>query len=249
MASFITLNPAQKEEIIDALTSTSGSSGVASAISNLDVNGTGIISELQTFNTNFLAQLQLLNANIDLFNKNVDSVIWQQQNILGAKNLLKYPYYETSRTVGGVTFTINDDGSVSLSGTSDRVIFYVLHQRTQGEINDFILKNGTYIGSGCPSGGSPTTYLLQFQRTVNGVASTIANDDGSGVTFTLNGDDYSTQEVNMQVLITINSGINVDGLVFKPMIRLATINDDTFTPYTMTNQEITRYINSIQGGV
>ena len=250
MASFITLNPNQKDEIIDALTSTSGSSGVASAISNLDVNGTGIISELQTFNTNFLTQLQLLNANIELFNKNVDSVIWQQQNILGAKNLLKYPYFYTEQiTYRGVTFTIKNDGSIETSGTATQNILYYLHVRNQGETNDFVLKNGSYIGSGCPSDGSATTYSFKFERTFNGDAVNVGVDTGNGVSFTLNGDDFSPNEVNLSVIIDIRQGVNTDGLIFKPMIRLATINDDTFTPYTMTNQEITRYINSIQGGV
>ena len=307
MASFVTLNPNQKDEIIDALTSTTGSSGVASAINSLDVNGTGIasaisglnvngsgiasaisglnvngsgvasaitnldvngtgvasainglnidntgiISELQSFNTNILTQLQLLNANIELFNRNVDSVIWQQQNILGAKNLLKYPYYQSSATVNGITFTTNDMGVITANGTATSTANLILHTRGQGELNDFILNNGTYKINGCAQGGSQTTWYISYQYTNrNNQFAVLGNDFGNGDTDMIaNGDYYSDDSVNLQVVVTIASGVTVNNLTFKPMVRLATINDDTFTPYTMTNQEITKYINSIQGGV
>ena len=265
MASFITLNPTQKDEIIDALTSTSGSSGVASAISNIDANGTGIASAisgidinntgiilaLQTFNTNILAQLQLLNSNIELFNKNVDSVIWQQQNILGAKNLLKYPYYQANVTINGITFTTDDKGIITANGTATSQSNLVLHTREQGELNDFVLNNGEYKVNGCPSGGSPTTWQISYHyRTKDNQYKILATDFGNGDSnMSVDGDYYSDDSVNLLVVVTIANGVTVNNLTFKPMIRLATINDDTFTPYTMTNQEITKYINSIQGGV
>lgn len=253
MATFITLNPTQKDEIIDALTSTSGSSGVASAISNLDVNGTGVasaISGLDVDNTGIIAQLQLLNTNIELFNKNVDSVIWQQQNILGAKNLLKYPYYYTTpTTLSGVTYTVNNDGTIETSGIATATNSYTLHTRFEGETNDFILKNGKYILSGCANGGSSSTFEMAVLNTYNSAYRYLGRDYGNGVEFTVNGDDFSSEQSNLQVQITVRNGTNMNGIIFKPMIRLATINDDTFTPYTMTNQEITKYINSIQGGV
>ena len=251
MASFITLNPNQKDEIIDALTSTSGSSGVASAISNLDVDNTGIISELQSFNTNFLTQLQLLNSNIELFNKNVDSVIWQQQNILGAKNLLKYPYYQSNVTVNGITFTTDDNGIITANGTATSTANLLLHTRIQGELNDFKLANGRYLVNGCASGGASNKWFIGYQYTnKNNQFAVLAFDYGNGdAELILNGDYYSDDEVNIQVVVAIASGVTVNNLTFKPMIRLATINDDTFTPYAMTNQEITKYINSIQGGV
>ena len=36
--------------------------------------------------------------------------------------------------------------------------------------------------------------------------------------------------------------ILIDGLVFKPMIRLADISDNTYVPYAMTNQELTKAV-------
>ena len=40
---------------------------------------------------------------------NDPSVIKDMYNILGAKNLIPYPYYETTKTSNGVTFTDNGD--------------------------------------------------------------------------------------------------------------------------------------------
>ena len=225
----VTLTTQQNTDLINAISGNSPS-----------IELSGIINSIDGLNTS----INTLIDKVDLFNKNVDSVIWQQQNILGAKNLLKYPYRFGTITVRGVTYTVSDDGSITATGTSSNSI-YDIHLRTPGEPNDFVLKNGSYIGSGCPIGGSSTTYQLVFSRTFNGIEDILGVDYGNGVNLNLNGDDFSSDEVNLQIRIIIQSGLQVDGLVFKPMIRLATINDDTFTPYAMTNRDITNSINSI----
>ena len=48
------------------------------------------------------------------------------KQVVCGKNLLPYPYYETSKTSNGVTFTDNGDGSVTISGTSDNYAGYIL---------------------------------------------------------------------------------------------------------------------------
>ena len=41
-----------------------------------------------------------------------------EQKQYSGKNLLKYPYIETTKTSQGITFTDNKDGSINVSGTA-----------------------------------------------------------------------------------------------------------------------------------
>ena len=44
--------------------------------------------------------------------------------VVSGKNLLPYPYYHgTSRTENGITFTVNDDGTIAANGTSTNTAF------------------------------------------------------------------------------------------------------------------------------
>ena len=44
------------------------------------------------------------------------------------KNLIPYPYYESTKTVNGITFTDNGDGTITVSGTPTASISYYLGQ-------------------------------------------------------------------------------------------------------------------------
>ena len=92
----------------------------------------------------------------------VDILGKSEQNTYEGYNLIPYPYYYASRTIYGVNFTVNDDGTVLGNGTAT------------GEIPDNIarfsmltgsyaitLEPGTYRLSGCPEGGSSSTYYMQ----------------------------------------------------------------------------------------
>ena len=43
---------------------------------------------------------------------------WSKQEKTSGKQLLEYPYYNTTTTVNGITFTDNGDGSITISGTA-----------------------------------------------------------------------------------------------------------------------------------
>ena len=140
----------------------------------------------------------------------------------GGKNLLNIT--ATSRTVNGVTFTINkDDGgnvtSVTANGTASATIYFYLQ-------TNIAIKAGTYTLSGCPAGGDSATYALSSQ--IN--SQWQGNDYGGGKTFTLNED--GSGEALSRIEIVIKNGITVNNIVFKPMLRLATETDATFAPYS-----------------
>lgn len=131
------------------------------------------------------------------------------------KNLLKNT--ATTQTVNGVTFTVNADGSVTANGTATGngvlPIFYDMK----------LTPNASMIVSGCPSGGGDDRYHI---RVYNSSWGTIANDIGDGSTFTVREDGI------LHVRIGFITGTVFNNLVFYPMIRLASIADETYEPYT-----------------
>ena len=73
------------------------------------------------------------------------------------KNLLKRT--DTSETKDGVTFTVNEDGSVTANGTAtDGIVSYYIRVK-------ITVPDGEYIMSGCPADGSTDIYCMSCYNT------------------------------------------------------------------------------------
>ena len=120
------------------------------------------------------------------------------------KNRLKNT--ANSCTTNGVTFTVNEDGSVTADGTATASA--VLH------LNETSIEN-LHIGEYIPSG-------------ITGVR--ITHRDGT--IYYLN-KPFTVDDTVVEVapFISIEGGVTVNSLVFKPMIRNASIENDTYEPY------------------
>ena len=141
------------------------------------------------------------------------------------KNLL--PNNATNQTMNGVTFTKNNDGSITINGTSTSVIKYQICNagEIQLEPNDYILSSKNNI---------PSSMWLTFRsHSVDMIA--LTNKNVGRFTLTKN-------SVDGNVYIYISSGVTVNNLTIYPMVRIANITDDTYEPY---KEEIT-YID-LQG--
>lgn len=158
-------------------------------------------------------------------------------NVYGAKNLLPYPCNGTTRTVAGVTYTDNDDGTFTANGEATALSDLALYSRGGA---GFPLKAGTYTLSGAPEGSSADTYCIYVRGT--GSSALAYMDFGSGVTFTLDDD-----EANMGIYLRVKSGVTVSDLTYKPMVRLASVKDDTYVPYAETNKQLTDRPNEFIG--
>ena len=117
---------------------------------------------------------------------------------------------------GGTIEVLVDDANnvigIKPNGTfSATVIFYL--------VNNYTFKAGSYALNGCPTGGDSSTYELR-------IGNIIAQDYGSGATYTLGSDTMSMAS------IIIRSGQDMSGKNFYPMIRLASESDPTFEPYS-----------------
>ena len=130
-------------------------------------------------------------------------------------NLIEYD--PIGGTVSGVTVEQKADGSIVCNGTAEADIIV--------SVGWFNMYNGKrYKGTGCPAGGSTSTYRLFFNY--------LGADLGNGSSSTL-----MTADQRAQVRIFIYKGQVCDNLIFYPM---ATEVPDTTTkyPYKKAGYEI-----------
>lgn len=142
----------------------------------------------------------------------------------------------TTKISNGITFTVNSDKTVLADGTNDT------SANSSLVINRYDLSPGTYILNGCPSGGASNTYKLAIQETGSySLLGSIDIGNGSGE-FTI---DTTT---NVQIAIFIQKGLTVNNLLFKPMLRKATIADDTYEQYGASpSQDYQSKIENLEG--
>lgn len=129
------------------------------------------------------------------------------------KNLVPYPFNETTKTVNGITFVDNRDGTVTATGTATADTGMYLFSTSYNPIK---LSKGIYVLSGCPTGGSASTYSIS----VGTSTSTVAMDYGNNPVFTISEELSNT---GVGVSLKIASGTTVNGLVFKPQIELGAV--------------------------
>lgn len=145
--------------------------------------------------------------------------IWKVQGELGAKNLIPYPYPNefSSGTTSGVTFTINDDGSVTLNGTATANIYKLLHTRNFGDI----AFSSIYNNPNAP-------YLITL---LNGTNNVHCNYNPN--------DHYTT--------LVVEKGAIIDNLTVYPMLRHKTDTDNTWQPYAPTNYQLNQKVDMTAG--
>ena len=177
-----------------------------------------------------------------------DAEIADIVNVYGSKNLNCYPYNETTKTENGATFTDNGDGTITVnktSASSDIARFY-FHSRIIASSNKLILPNGKYIVSGCPSGGSGSTYYIAIGVTKNNSYVQLGIDTGNGCEITVDGDDSFTDKAYINLNFIIPASVTISNKVIKPMIKLASIEDDTYVPYADTNKGLTDRVAALE---
>lgn len=152
-------------------------------------------------------------------------------NVCG-KNLISYPYKETTKTVNGITFTDNGDGSVTVNGTATKTTNFGLTPilSTEHDIALTLDTDKIYTISGCPVGGGKSTYFIHTNWFLDGNWYTYGDDLGIGLTFN---PQYDSGKISLS--IRIMSGTTCDNLVFRPQLELG----DTATPYEPYHGSVT----------
>ena len=168
-------------------------------------------------------------------------VVGLQQNLnkSGAKNLLPTRGAGTTATSYGVTFTIQEDGSVIANGTASggQAIFQVNYKVPLKQGESYILSGGI------------STSKFAYVNAINN--SSYVKTIGLSV-----GDHNNMYDMNpftpdyngythLEIGVAINDGTTCNNDRFYPMVRLASDPDETFEPYCMTNREITQIFNKV----
>ena len=136
----------------------------------------------------------------------------------------------TSKTVNGVEFVVNEDKSITVNGTANGSI-----SGGDSVIGAIKLKNGKYILSGCPSGGSNETYrLIAIIVYEDGKTDTSWRTFGNEVEFNVQGE---VREILVRT--DIMSGVTANNLTFYPMIRKASVKNDSYMPFGVGSVEVT----------
>lgn len=149
----------------------------------------------------------------------------------GAKNMLNvFAAPSQTQPINGITWTVNSDGTVTANGTASGNSWFYL---TANPAN--IQYGVETVLSGCPEGGSATTWEIQCVKQGEATRS----DYGSGTT---QPSDYNYK----YVACCVRSGQNVTNLTFKPMICAKIVYDITpqFVPYSPTNAELYQMLTS-----
>ena len=139
------------------------------------------------------------------------------QKTTTGKNLLQHSLGVGSHTIKGITFEIREDGSVLCNGAATNPATLSFEQYNLTE--DIIV-------SGCPANGSTQTYRITIDTYKDDAYVRTEFDLGSSITIHKDRADY------VKINIYFYTGIVANGLVFYPMIRLASVVDDTYEPYT-----------------
>ena len=131
------------------------------------------------------------------------------------RNLIPYPYVTKSSTINGVTFTVNNDGTVNVNGTATDgdALFYLV------SAYKLSLSEECYF-SGCPAEGSSSSYLLQAYT-----SSRYYSDTGSGFLLPAN--------IDVAVVLVVRNGYTANNLVFKPILNYGS-SALPYEPYTQS---------------
>lgn len=117
------------------------------------------------------------------------------------RNLLPYPFYDKTKTVNGVTFTDNGDGTITANGTATGYADFTLYKDTSKP-----LCSAGFL-HGCPAGGSTDSFSLR----VSDLVTKSGTDTGSGCGIYCDA---------CYIFIRVLTGVTVNNLTFAPMVNI-----------------------------
>ena len=123
------------------------------------------------------------------------------------KNLLPYPFAETTKSMNGITFTDNGDGSLTVNGTATKFArFYLISNTTPLTLP----KGVTITVSGLPESVGDSNYIT-FRAVADN--KNTANDKGYG-------DVLTTAYTEYECYVGITSGYTLNNIVIRPQLEL-----------------------------
>lgn len=164
-------------------------------------------------------------------------------NVYGSKNLngTVYSNFESSQNYG-IKWTVESDGTLTATGTS-----------TANSVNPFYNDHSKYFIAPCDgqvflsglNSGNSSIHIFPIDETDGSVRpykDSSKTERLSATDNVYNGNEISFYMVKghkYTIYCRFNPNQTATNLRFKPMIRLASIEDDTYQPYAKTNKQLT----------
>ena len=172
-----------------------------------------------------------IGVNLKSANKIADTMdgLSDAYNLTGAKNLC--PNNASDTTTTDITWDVLSDGSIQVSGTPAANRFLELGYAT--------LPPGTYKVTTLAGQDEENSRVWLTVYAGSGYSNVIARSNsssGTPNTFTLG------SEKTVKMALNVSSGSAINTRVF-PMCRVASITDDTYVPFAMTNKQLTDEIS------
>lgn len=133
------------------------------------------------------------------------------------RNLIPYPYAEKNKTMNGITFTDNGDGTVTVNGTATANATFWL---CSGVKLDRLIAGSTYIPStGNSAIGSGVILMCNYEGT-DGVQKNFTTSEIGART-------YPSNTTKDMLYLLVQTGTTVNNAIIKPMLN----EGDTALPY------------------
>lgn len=127
---------------------------------------------------------------------------------VATENLIPYPYADMTKTMAGLTYTDNGDGSITVNGTPTDYSAFLLAARLE--------LAGVFTLSGI-SADSNLIYTIEFRKSDG-----VAIDSKTGVNITFNTTDYSDYDYMVINIKRNNNNIAVNNVIVRPMLNVGT---------------------------
>lgn len=179
---------------------------------------TGIIEEAETFNNyknRYMIYKGTEDKEFELYG-NSPSLDYPSEVEAVGDNINLINIEEGQTTLNGITFDKKSNGTIIVNGTASAVAYIVL--------KSFNVEDIDYSLSGCPNGGSGSTFSQYVIVPSTGAG--LANDFGSGTTF------RNSNNASVEVRLRIAQGYTANNLIFRPKLEKSKV----VTPYSLYNQ-------------
>ena len=165
---------------------------------------------------------------------------------LQGQNLIPYPYDGTEGNTNGITWTVNEDGSVTANGTASKEAPYsLIYPYNLSTMKSLQLGNTYIISDG----------LTDEQHTNVGYMQLVRYDKNNptnwkyGVSSMKGTEIYTANDENTLqygIRLIIRNGATANNITFKPMLEVGTMSHE-YQPTTISNTSLNERLSDQQG--
>lgn len=165
---------------------------------------------------------------------------------LQGQNLIPYPYDGTEGNTNGITWTVNDDGSVTANGTASKKAPYsLIYPYNLSTMKSLQLGNTYIISDGLTDEQHTNVGYMQLVRYDKNNPTNwkyeVSSMKGTEI-YTAN--DENTLQYGIRLII--RNGATANNITFKPMLEVGTMSHE-YQPTTISNTSLNERLSDQQG--